>query len=89
MLSQDYLDVLSAFSDARVDFLVVGAHAVAVHARPRATSDLWVNPTAENARRVWQALTAFGAPLLTNKESTGRPRDLADAAELRGGHDNI
>jgi hypothetical protein len=25
--------------------------------------DVWVNPTPENAQRVWQALTIFGAPL--------------------------
>jgi hypothetical protein len=38
---------------------------VAVHAEPRATGDLdiWVEPTAENAIRVFQALRRFGAPL--------------------------
>lgn len=145
MLNRDHLDVLSAFLDAKVEFLVVGAHAVAVHARPRATGDLdlWVNPTPDNSKRVWHALMEFGAPLdglsqsdfespdlvlqigvvpnridiltgisgvtfaeawpervtiqvegrevpvigraslLRNKEATGRPRDIADAQELR------
>jgi len=52
-------------SDAGAEYLVVGAHAVAAHARPRATGDLdiWVKPTTENAARVWQALESFGAPL--------------------------
>jgi hypothetical protein len=64
-MNRDFLDMLSALSDAGADHLVVGAHAVAVHARPRATGDLdiWVRPTAENAERVWKALEAFGAPL--------------------------
>lgn len=64
-MNPDFLDMLSALSDAGADFLVVGAHAVAVHARPRATGDLdlWVRPTPENAERVWRALEAFGAPL--------------------------
>jgi len=64
-MNPDFLDMLSALSDAGADFLVVGAHAVAVHATPRATGDLdlWVRPTAENARRVWEALEAFGASL--------------------------
>jgi hypothetical protein len=64
-MNRDFLDMLSALFDAGADFLVVGAHAVAVHARPRATGDLdlWVRPTAENAERVWRALEAFGAPL--------------------------
>jgi hypothetical protein len=64
-MNPDFLDMLSALSDARAEFLVVGAHAVAVHARPRATGDLdlWVRPTGENAERVWHALEVFGAPL--------------------------
>lgn len=57
--------MLSALSDAGVEFLVVGAHALAVHGRPRATGDLdvWINPTADNVANVWRALSAFGAPL--------------------------
>jgi len=43
----------------------VGAHALAVHGRPRATGhlDLWIRATPENAARVWRALAHFGAPL--------------------------
>lgn len=64
-MNRDYLDMLDALSAAGAEFLVVGAHAVAVHATPRATGDLdvWVRPTPDNARRVWRALVAFGAPL--------------------------
>jgi len=38
---------------------------MAVHGVPRGTQDLdvWIEPTPENAERVWQALAAFGAPL--------------------------
>jgi hypothetical protein len=48
-----------------VRFLVVGAHALAVHGVPRVTADLdaWVEPTAMNATRTWRALVDFGAPL--------------------------
>ncbi len=64
-LSPDLTDLLREFSAVGVRFLVVGAHAVAYHAEPRYTKDLdlWVEPTAENAARVWQALVRFGAPL--------------------------
>src|SRR5688572_20231108 len=57
--------MLSALSAANVDFIVVGAHALAVHGVPRATGDIdiWVRPTPSNAERVLQALTVFGAPL--------------------------
>jgi hypothetical protein len=42
--------------------IVVGAHAVAFHAKPRFTKDLdiLVDPTPENARRVVSALAQFG-----------------------------
>jgi hypothetical protein len=45
--------------------MIVGAYALAVHGRPRATGDLdiWIDATPENASRVMQALAAFGAPL--------------------------
>ena len=64
-MNPDFLEILSAFSEERVEFLVVGAYALAVHGLPRATGDidLWVRPTRENARRVRAALVRFGAPL--------------------------
>jgi hypothetical protein len=56
--------MLSALSEAGVEYLVVGAHALAAHGCPRATGDLdiWVRPTKENADRVWRAIERFGAP---------------------------
>ena len=61
----DFRDLLAAFVGKDVRFLVVGAHALAVHGVPRVTGDLdlWVEPTPANAARVWQALAEFGAPL--------------------------
>lgn len=64
-MNEDFLDMLSALSEAGAEYLVVGAYAMAAHGRPRATGDLdlWIRPTPENAERVWRALTVFGAPL--------------------------
>lgn len=64
-MNQDFVDLLQAFAEHDVRFLVVGAYALAAHGRPRATGDLdvWVETTTENARRVMQSLVAFGAPL--------------------------
>jgi len=61
----DFRELFSALYDADADYLVVGAHAVMVHTEPRYTKDLdlWIRPTAENARRVHAALVAFGAPM--------------------------
>ncbi len=64
-MNPDFLDLLRAFVEAEVRFLVVGAYALALHGRPRATGDLdvWIEPTPENAARVMRALAVFGAPL--------------------------
>jgi hypothetical protein len=64
-MNQDFVEMLAALSEAGAEFLIVGAHAMAAYAQPRATGDLdiWVRPSPENASRVWAALTAFGAPL--------------------------
>lgn len=64
-MNRDFAEMLDALFAAGADFLVVGAHALAAHGRPRATGDLdlWVRPTADNAKRVWNALVQFGAPL--------------------------
>jgi hypothetical protein len=57
--------MLSALSAAGVDYLIVGAFALAAHGNPRATGaiDIWIRPDLENAERVLRALRGFGAPL--------------------------
>ena len=64
MLSRDFRDILSEFSAARVEFLLVGAYALSAHGLVRSTGDLdlWIRNTEENARRTHAALLAFGAP---------------------------
>lgn len=36
ILSEDYSDMLRALSDEKVEYLLIGAHAVAAHGIPRA-----------------------------------------------------
>lgn len=64
-MNQDFVDLLRAFTAHDVRFLLVGAYALGVHGRPRATGDLdvWIEASPANADRVMQALAAFGAPL--------------------------
>ncbi len=61
----DFKDLLSTFNSHRVEYLVVGAHALAAHGHVRATRDMdvWIRPEPENAQRVVNALRAFGAAL--------------------------
>jgi hypothetical protein len=76
-MNPDFVDLLRAFAAADVRFLVVGAYALALHGRPRATGDLdiWVEASPDNAPRIMRALAAFGAPL----------RDVSEADFSREG----
>jgi predicted nucleotidyltransferase len=61
MPSRDYEEFIAAFNAHGVRYLVIGAHAVAFHARPRATKDLdiWIEPTPANTRKALAALRDF------------------------------
>ena len=64
-VAEDLRDLLHAFIDHEVRFLIVGGYALAVHGHPRATGDLdvWIECNDANAHRVYEALRVFGAPL--------------------------
>lgn len=70
-MNPDFVAMLRELSAADARFLVVGAYALAHHARPRATGDLdlWIEATPENARRVHRALRAFGTPVTDLSEA--------------------
>jgi hypothetical protein len=61
----DFKELLLAFNEHDVEYLIVGAHALAAHGHVRATKDLdlWVRPDESNAQKVLRALSDFGAPL--------------------------
>jgi hypothetical protein len=61
-LQPEWHEFLRALKRHGVRFLLVGAHAVAAHGRPRYTQDLdvLVDPTPANARRVSAAIAEFG-----------------------------
>lgn len=72
MLNEDYKEMLQLLLDSNVKFLVVGAYAMGAHGYPRATGyfDIWVEASAENAKRVYKSLAEFGAPLAEVTEQT-------------------
>ncbi|MEM1056528.1 MAG: hypothetical protein AAGI52_13480 [Bacteroidota bacterium] len=53
---------MSTFAEKGVEYLLIGGYAVNYYGYVRYTGDLdlWVRPTEENAKRVVEALTAFG-----------------------------
>lgn len=64
-LFDDFRDILVELHRAGARFVVLGGHAVAYHGHPRATKDLDILVAADpdNAKCVYAALAAFGAPL--------------------------
>ena len=65
MVAKDLKDLLLAFNDQSVKYLVVGGYAFGVHAEPRATKDLdlFIRSDKENGEAVLRALAQDGAPL--------------------------
>src|SRR5512139_2427835 len=61
-VQQDFRDLLALFNAHRVEYIIVGAHALAYHGAPRYTGDMdiLVRPHPENAKRIIEALDEFG-----------------------------
>jgi hypothetical protein len=79
-LAPDFDEFIGSLTAHGVEFLVVGAYALAFHGAPRFTGDLdiLVRPALDNASRLLAALTAFGFPVteLTPQQVTDRRRML-------------
>ena len=63
-LAPDFEEFCALLNDHRVEFVIVGAYALAFHGAPRYTGDLdiLVRPTDENGARLLTAIAAFGFP---------------------------
>lgn len=82
MMPNDLKELLRAFNDQKVKYLIVGGYAFGVHAEPRATKDLdiFIRADEENSKAVFRALAQYGAPL------TGlNPSDFMDGTTFQIG----
>lgn len=61
-LNRDLREFLELLNSRRVEYVIVGAHCLAFHGRPRYTGDLdiLIQPTTENAARLLELLHGFG-----------------------------
>jgi hypothetical protein len=59
---EDFKDFIEALNKNNVEYVIVGAFALAFHGHPRATGDIdiWLRPTPQNANAVLKALNDFG-----------------------------
>ncbi len=69
--TDDFAELVAALNRNAVEFVIVGAHAVAFHGYARGTKDLdlLIRPTPENIPRVLAALHDFGFGSLGLKEA--------------------
>lgn len=61
-VQRDFKELLECLNERRVEYVIVGAHALAAHGLVRATGDMdvYLRPTPANAERVLAALADFG-----------------------------
>ena len=61
-VQQDFKELLKLFNAFRVEYIVVGAYALAYHGVPRYTGDIdiWIKPDSVNAEKIMAALDEFG-----------------------------
>jgi len=61
-LSNDLREFLESLNSRGIDYVIVGAHSLAFHGRPRYTGDLdiLVRATSENAAKLVDLLNHFG-----------------------------
>jgi hypothetical protein len=82
MMPKDLKDLLRAFNEHGVKYLVVGGYAFGVHAEPRATKDLdlLIRSDEANSTAVYRALKQYGAPL-----DGLSPQDFVDGSAFQIG----
>jgi len=61
-MNKDFKEFLELLNYHKVKYVIVGAHAVTAHSRPRSTGDLdvLIEASKENAKKIVAALTDFG-----------------------------
>jgi len=61
-IQPDFKELLALFNEHEIEYIIVGAYALAYHGAPRFTGDidLYVRPTEDNAGRIIKALDSFG-----------------------------
>ena len=68
-MNSDYTDMLKCLNKAGVDYILVGGWAVNMYGYIRATVnlDIWILANPENAKKVYDAVAEFGAPVAEMK----------------------
>lgn len=59
---KDFKELLELFNGHKIEYMIVGAYALAYHGAPRFTGDIdiFIKPSIDNAQRILSALADFG-----------------------------
>lgn len=62
ILNEDFKEFIQLLNENKVQYLIIGGYAVALHGYPRYTKDIdiWVEGTPNNAKRILKTLEDFG-----------------------------
>ena len=77
-LSADLREFIGLLNSRGVEYVIVGAHSLAYHGRPRYTGDLdiLVRPTPANAAKVAAVLQDFGFAALVEEADLTKPEQI-------------
>jgi hypothetical protein len=61
-IQKDFKELFELFNGHKVEYIIVGAYALAYHGVPRFTGDIdvYIHPSSANAQRILSALSEFG-----------------------------
>ncbi|MFQ6070464.1 MAG: DUF6036 family nucleotidyltransferase [Candidatus Aminicenantales bacterium] len=78
-VEKDYEELLKLLNKHKVRYCIIGAYALAFHAKPRYTKDIdiFIEPSAENSKRMVRALNDFGFKSLKLS-----PEDFSKAGKI-------
>lgn len=64
-MNDEFRELISCLKSHNVEFMVVGAYALAIYLEPRATQDLdlWLKQSKENIEAFGKAMAEFGIPI--------------------------
>lgn len=71
LFNEDFKEFIIALNSCDVEYLLVGGFAVILYGYARTTGDMdiWVNPTAENYKKLRRAFELFGLPVFDMNEA--------------------
>ncbi|MCB9964078.1 MAG: hypothetical protein H6855_02875 [Rhodospirillales bacterium] len=65
IINKDIKELILTLNKHNTEYLIIGGFAYGMHVEMRATKDfdVWISTSEENAKKVFQALAEFGAPV--------------------------